>query len=341
MKAFTRVGLLLALAVVALSAVSVAKTSKSTSSSHGKSGVAWMGVYTQSVDKELAKAFNLKSDRGVVVNQVADDSPAEKAGLKEEDVILSANGSSIESANDLSEAVSAAKPGDKMTLDVIRSGHEMQIAVTLGEREDSSDNIIISRGYKAPQNWTFNYSNDDEEDSYIGVQLVELTPQLGAYFGADDANGVLVSEVEKGSPAEKAGIQAGDIIVAVGDDKVSDAQDLRDMIQDTKAGSSVSLGILREHNAKTIAVEVERRKEHGVVGYHFTMPKTPSIPSMKGLYLGGDDNQYFDSREFRRQMDDLRKQLETLKVELKDNDQWREDLRRLKEDLRQLQDKSR
>jgi S1-C subfamily serine protease len=338
MKAFTKITLVLAVAILALGAASFAKGTKS-SVVRTRGGDAWMGVYTQTVDNDLAKAFSLKSERGVVVNEVVSESPADKAGLKEEDVILSVNGSELKSSDDLSNLVEEAKPGDRMTLDVARGGHEMQIVVTLGDRSDSTDRTFTWSQSKTPKVWAFNFG--DDEGSFIGVQLTDLTPQLGQYFGVEDGNGVLIREVDKDSPADKAGLKAGDVIVAIGDEKVADSRDVSDLIHDQKAGTAVEIGIIRDHNPKTISVEVEKRKSNSVMGYHLQTPRVPNLPSMHGLYLGGDDNQYFDSKEFRQQMEDLRKQLGDLKQELKDNESWREEMRKLESQLRDLQQKMR
>jgi membrane-associated protease RseP (regulator of RpoE activity) len=342
MKAFSRITMLLAVAILALGATSFAKSTRTTITSRSKSGDAWMGVYTQTVDKDLAKAFNLNSERGVVVNEVVNESPADKAGLKEEDVILSVNGKPLNSSNDLSDLVDEAKPGDRMALDVARAGHEMQITITLGDRSDNPDQTFSWSSSGVPKAWTFNLGSSSGDGSFIGVQLTDLTPQLGDYFGVKDGNGVLIDEVEKDSPAEKAGLKAGDIIVAIGDEKVADSRDVSDLIQDQKSGTTVSVGIIRDHAPKTISVEVEKRKTNGYLGYGVRIPRipTPLTPStMHGLYFSGDDNQYFDSKEFHQQMEDLRKQLLDMKQELKDNQSWKEDLRKLQSELRELQQK--
>ncbi len=336
MKTVTRVVLLLAVAVLALGGASFAKTSHSSSSS-SSSGDAWMGVYTQTVDKELAKAFKLNSERGVVVNEIVSESPADKAGLKEEDVILSANGTTINDPDDLSNVVEKAKPGDKMSLDVVRGGHEMQVVVTLGDRSDNPDRgFSVMQAPKAGRAWAFNFNND--EGSYIGVQLTDLSTQLGDYFGVEDGNGVLITDVEKDTPADKAGLKAGDIIVAIDDEKVSQSGDVQDAVQGKEAGSTVSIGIMRERHPMTLKVEVEKRFDEGGRRYGVRIPKV-QIPSMRGLYLGDDNNQYFDSKDFRRQMDELRKELENMKSDLKDNDSVRDQLRQLKDELRALQQK--
>ncbi|MFZ1684979.1 MAG: PDZ domain-containing protein [Candidatus Zixiibacteriota bacterium] len=330
------------LAVIMMLAVGVNSFAKSSRSS----GDAWMGVYTQTVDHEMARAFNLKSERGVVINEVVEDSPADKAGLKEEDVIIGANGSKIETSDDLTDMVDDAKPGDKITLDVIRDGKEMQLAITLGDRSDSNERTFswtsptAPLAAMAPRNFAFNFNGHDN-GSFIGVSMTDLTEQLGDYFGVKNGNGVLVSDVDRDSPAEKAGIKAGDVIVAIDGEKVADSRDVRDLVQDRKVGTTASIDVLRDHKPMTLKVQVEKRKSGNFFGYSYGSGKNSvvSIPRMRGLNFGSDDGDELDNTELRQQMEELRAKLADMKVELKNDKDLQEQLRELKEELKELKAK--
>jgi serine protease Do len=313
------------------------------------SGDAWMGVYTQTVDHELARAFNLKSQRGVVINEVVDDSPAEKAGLKEEDVIIGANGSRIETSDELTDLVDDAKPGDKVTLDVIRGGKEMQVAITLGDRSDSNERNfswtapsapVAPMAPIAPRNFAFNFSGFDN-GSFIGIQMTDLTEQLGDYFGVRNGNGVLVSDVERDSPAEKAGIKAGDVIVAIDGEKVADSRDVQDLVQDRKAGTIVSIDVLREHKPVALKVEVEKRRDGNFFGYSYGHGKNSvvTLPRMRGLSFGTDDGDALDNAEFRQQMEELRAKMNSMKDQMGADKDLHEQIRQLKEELKELRAK--
>jgi S1-C subfamily serine protease len=340
MKAVRTIAVLLAVAVLAAGMTSYAKTSRS-----GED--AWMGLYTQTVDHELAKAFNLKAEKGVVVNEVIENSPAEKAGLKEEDIILSANGTSIESADDLTDFVDHAKPGDKVTLDIIRDGKEMTLALTLGDRSDSAERVYnfrmpkipsIPKSARAPMVFSFN-TNDD--GSYIGVSLTDLTEQLGDYFGVKNGNGVLVSDVEKESPAEKAGIKAGDVIVGIDGEKVADSRDVSDMIKDKKPGATASLDLIRDRKPVNLKVEVDQRKENNFFGYSEGNLKAPyvSVPRMHGLTFSDDNDQTADNEELEQQMEELRAKVKELKDRVASDKDLQEQLRQLREELKELKSK--
>jgi serine protease Do len=337
-----KVILLAAALMLAVGVNGFAKSSRS-------SGDAWMGVYTQTVDHEMARAFNLKSERGVVINEVVEDSPADKAGLKEEDVIIGANGSKIETSDDLTDMVDDAKPGDKVTLDVIRDGKEMQLAITLGDRSDSNERSfswttprvpVAPMAPMAPRNFAFNFDGLDN-GSFIGVSMTDLTEQLGDYFGVKNGNGVLVSDVNRDSPAEKAGIKAGDVIVAIDGEKVADSRDVRDLVQDRKVGTTASIDVLRDHKPMTLKVQVEKRKSGNFFGYSYGSGKNSvvSIPRMRGLNFGSDDGDELDNTEFRQQMEELRAKLAEMKDELKTDKDYQEQLRQLKEELKELKAK--
>ena len=103
----------------------------------GSRSTAWLGVYTQSVDSDLADAFALSVDHGAIVNEVVKDSPADEAGLREDDIIISLGSDRIRDDEDLIDLVSDQDPGDEVVLKVLRDGKEKEIKVILGKRPRS------------------------------------------------------------------------------------------------------------------------------------------------------------------------------------------------------------
>jgi membrane-associated protease RseP (regulator of RpoE activity) len=282
----------------------------------------WLGVYTQTVDNDLKDAFNLSSDHGVVIKQIIPDSPADKAGLRTGDIILKLDGTALTSSEQLAEMVGNHNPGDKINLEVISRGKTEDLDVTVGSRSD--DRIMTLAPGKSPGSALNNYytklyssTKSELSDSYIGVNLQSMTKQLGEYFGVKDGNGVLVAEVMDDSPASKAGLKAGDIIVALDGNPVSGPSDVQKAIRDKEKGDKVTLGILRDKVSRELAVEVDESPDN-----YFGMSNLPQFPgldedyffapSMRGLLPGNFDNDAPDLKSMQETIEKLQKQMEEM-----------------------------
>ncbi len=290
-------------------------------------GTAWLGVYTQSVDDNIADGFKLPVKSGAIINEVVEDSPADQAGLMDNDIVVSIDGASVESADDLIATVKDHSVGDVVTVKVIRDGKEREFKVTLSERRENTRNSGGEWSSNAPEAKTFGFFSEMSGDSYIGVELTSLSDQLKGYFGVTGDNGVLVSNVEKDTPAEKAGLKAGDVIVKANDKNVTGAEDLRDIVTDLKHGDKVMLAVIRDRKDMTVAVEVAGN-EHGTsrrgIERALVMPDMGKMPSpkglrMKGLYLGTEDRDHA--------MEDLRDDLQSLKDQIADLKQQIQELK--------------
>lgn len=283
---------------------------------------AWMGVYTQSVDRELALDLKLENRRGALISAVVGDSPAKEAGLKKNDVIIAVDGKPIDDADDLTEAISAHADGDEITVRIVRDGSEQDVKVTLESRRRGDvvfwswdDNPPKARAYaEALDSYRVHGSR-----GYLGVRVSDLSAQLGHYFGVEKGRGALVTEVTKGSPAESAGVRAGDVIVAIDDETVYDSRDVTSLVRESEKGEEVSIRVIRDKKELTLSatIEEEEGRDYGL----FRLPDLPDVnvnlPQMRGLRFG-DTRGYFDSDEFRVEMDRLREELEVLKKELKE-----------------------
>lgn len=296
-----------------------------------KGEYAWMGITTQTVDKDLSDAFNLNIDHGAIINDVYGDSPADKAGLKEDDIIISFNGNKIFDYDDLIDNLEDSKPGDKVDLTIMRDDKQMDINITLGEKPNNKDLYKFYNtptpppvpGVPAPPH-VFNYGNKNhgyysitpESNAYIGVELTDLTDQLKNYFGVDEDEGVLISAVEKDSPAEKAGLKAGDVIIKVDNEDVENYSEVKDIITEKDKGDEVSLVIVRNRQKKDFAVTVDEKENDDV--YYFQAPdlniKIPKMSKHYSFFSGDDDT--FDNEDFREAMKEYREALDELKAEL-------------------------
>ncbi len=303
----------------------------------------WLGVYTQSVDYDIAEAFDLDVRYGAVVNLVVDDSPADKAGLREDDVIIAFNNEKVTDSDDLVDLLIETKPGDNVTLTVIRDGKEQNVAVEVGETPEQEYVVRGQRG--VPDVMYFSAG----PRAYVGVYLDDLSEQLGDYFGVADGEGALITEVEKDSPAQKAGLKAGDVIVQVEGEKILEADDVGEVIEDYKEGDRVNFTVVRDQRQSQITVEITERKGSplGYNSYFGPDRAVINIPRMHGLFNGSSSG-WFDfeaefGEEFEAEMRQLAEEMARLKIELKDIDKVeidrdgiRRDLEELRRELREM-----
>ncbi len=247
-------------------------------------GGSFLGVYAEDINSENMGRYGLREARGTGITNVVKDSPAEKAGLKKDDVILRFDGESVTSARKLTRLVSEVAPDHRVSLTISRAGSEQEVAVTIGKRKDSSDamnkfqglnelhgleglgdlkDFEGLKGLSAPGariwKWEGTEPGGDgfmlafSNNRRIGVSTTSLTKQLADYFGVADGKGVLVTSVVEDGAAAKAGVRAGDVIVALDGEKVEDAGDLARAINRKKEGD-VTLTIIRNKSQRTITV---------------------------------------------------------------------------------------
>ena len=151
-----------------------------------KSEKAWLGVYLQDINRDLKEAMDLESKRGALIAGVVEDSPAEEAGIEEEDVIVRLDGEKVRSTSYVTRLVKKHSPGDEITLTIVRDGKEKNIIVTLGKRpkhefiyEYDFEPLLGLKKGKSPESYFFSFYSG----SRIGVKVQNLSEQLGDYFG--------------------------------------------------------------------------------------------------------------------------------------------------------------
>nr|MBN2277405.1 PDZ domain-containing protein [candidate division Zixibacteria bacterium] len=288
---------------------------------------AWLGIYTQTIDNNLKEAFNLDTDHGVVIKMLIPDSPADKAGLKQGDIILSFDGEKLADADQLIAAMKQHKDGDKVTLDIFRKGKEKQVEIVLGRRldQDKADQLYQWYGLNnLPKTYSksYKFSNSSMADTYIGVNLQDLGPQLAEYFGVGDGTGALIAEVIPESPAEKAGLKAGDVIVKIDGNLVGELSDVQQAVWEKEKGDKIKLTVLRDKKEQEFSLEVDESPAGHSLGRLDGLPGFDQdflfMPRMKGLFRGNTDNDLFDSRDFKEQMEQLREQLDQLREQMKE-----------------------
>ena len=235
-------------------------------------GSGWLGVETQEVTSEKAKELKLSAERGVVLGKIIPDSPAAKAGLKENDVVMEINGQRVEGAAQFRRMLHEIPAGRTIQLTVWRDGHSQTLNATLGkseERHRSMKMVAPTPGAFAFRMPDMNVIPDIPSMEWnggmllgghprLGIDAEDLSGQLATFFGAPDGEGILVREVNSGSAAEKAGVKAGDVITSLDGDRIRSVGELREKLsakRDDK-DKTVKLGVLRNKSALTLSVEL-------------------------------------------------------------------------------------
>jgi serine protease Do len=314
-------------------------------SSEDFGGGAYLGVDTRDITADRLSDLKLKEEHGVEVTLVDQDAPAGKAGLKEHDVILNLNGNQVESVEQLRRMIREIPPGRLVTLGISRDGQAMTVKAQLADRKKT-----FGMGMSGGKAFTFAMPampipaipavpaipEMDVPVSIVvvhssarsGLMVENLTPQLGDFFGAKDGQGVLVRSVEKGSRAEKAGFRAGDVIVKVNGESISDSGDFTHAMHGRKS-SSVSVGIIREKKEQTLTLALPERNQSEVLDESF---EVPAIDAEAGINLSETQS------EVARIMPEIEQTLVKIKPDMEEaTRQIRSHQQELKREMRELQ----
>ncbi len=219
------------------------------------------------------------ADGEIEIVGVNEDSPAEDAGLQKGDIIKKFENEEVVDREMLAREIRMRKPGDTVEIVVEREGEEKKVKVELGEYSQQNirqefelkfPELFFSPEKDSPQTYRIPPPTEREgfvtvfgNQKYIGVYVQPLNPELAEFFGVENGTGLLVNKIEEDSPAEKAGLKVGDVIVRA-DGKVINSQDrLTRLIQSQEEGDKVKLEIIRDKKAQTLEVEVALDKRRG------------------------------------------------------------------------------
>lgn len=206
--------------------------------SNGSLTRGFLGVTLQTVDKGLAEAFGLKKAEGALVAEVAKGSPAEKAGLKQGDIILKYNKLNVNSIAGLRNAISLMKPGTKILLSVLRNGKIEDINVDVGTYPKET-------------------AAAESKHNKYGFEVQNLTPELAQSYGYTEDKGIVISKVNPGSPAAWAGLKKGILILAVNQQKVSTVDEFQKTLEDTEKGKPLLLLVKQGNVVRYISLQVD------------------------------------------------------------------------------------
>jgi serine protease Do len=191
----------------------------------------WLGVQIQPVDEDLAKAMKLPNKTGALVAAVNEASPAEKAGFKTGEVIVSYNGKAITKVVDLPRQVAETSVGSKVTIEVVRDGKRLTLSPTIAKMTEEVE--VADKG---------GITEKPSGKGVFGLQVADLTDLLRQRFGLDkDARGVVVVGVDRRSPAAEANLRVGDLVLKVNQDNVRNEAEFRKQVAADGDGSVLLL----------------------------------------------------------------------------------------------------
>jgi serine protease Do len=210
--------------------INMARTIEEQLKREGKVRRGYVGFFGQEITSDVAELLGLKEPAGVIVAQVEKGGPADKAGLKSHDVIAELNGRKIGSYDTFRNEVAAIRPGSTIRLTVLREGEPLDLTITLGERPTTTAQV------EKPS---------EEPQQFIGLAVQDLTKELADQLGYQTGEGVVVSAVAPGGPAENAGIQPGDLIVSVNSRNVTSAGEFGEAVKQSQKKGKVLFLIRR------------------------------------------------------------------------------------------------
>ncbi len=200
----------------------------------GKVVRGWLGVGIQPMTGDLAKQFGVAESEGVLVNEVFENDPAARAGIKPGDIITKVDGKTVDTPNMLSRLIAAVEPGATVGIEVVRDGKRQVLPVPLSERRE---NVVVA---SVPAS---------RSEMKLGIDVQDLTAPLAEKFKLKDARGVLISKVEAGSVAQAEGLREGDLIKEVNRSEVNSVQEFTAAIARMKREETILLRVVRESRA--------------------------------------------------------------------------------------------
>lgn len=190
----------------------------------------WLGVTVQDLTDELARYFGLKEKKGVLIANVLADSPAEKAGIKEGDIITQFDNKELVNVNEMLRAVAKSEVGSRLKVTLIRDKKPLSLTVEIGERpQDVEEVISMTQGAKTADYWR-------------GLQVAGLSSETGSRFKTGETKGVVIVDIQAESPAEESGLMPGDVILSINKQPVNNIDDYQRITKELKGDCLVMAG---------------------------------------------------------------------------------------------------
>ena len=201
----------------------------------------WLGIGIQQLTPELASKFGVKETEGVLVSEVFDGHPAQKAGIIPGDIISGVEGKQVDTPAALARAIAGMMPGKKVEIEVIRDGKRRSLVVEITERKEEAVTAAIPK--KQPE-------------IALGINVEDLTQDLVERFNIKENKGVLITDVEPNSPAEREGLRPGDLLKEVNKVEVNTVTEFNAVMNKLKKDESILLRVIRENRAFFIVLNL-------------------------------------------------------------------------------------
>ncbi|MFW6134318.1 MAG: Do family serine endopeptidase [Elusimicrobiota bacterium] len=216
----------------------------------GKVVRGWLGIEIKEVDEAVKKHFELKTDKGVLVNRVMEDSPAQKGGLKRGDVIVKFNGKEVEGVNELQNMVSSSEPGEKVKVTVIRQGKQETVTIKLGEMPEKGYVSSKQEGKEEKQ------EKEEKTTRWLGIEVSEITGMVKERYNVSASEGVIVVQIDPTEKGYEIGLQVGDVIKELNKKEINNVEDFKKAVKDASLKDGVVFDIIR--NGRPIYISFQK-----------------------------------------------------------------------------------
>jgi serine protease Do len=221
--------------------VNMAKSILADLKAKGKVTRGWLGISVQDISEDIARNLNHKNRNGAIVSDVFKDDPADIAGIKTGDIITEINGKLIKDTHDLLLTIAALHVGDRVSIKVVRDGKEMIFSVVVSERKDKPESVL-AKGSK----------------EYFGITAQDITPEISRQLGIGHESGVIVNDIESGSPADDVGLQPQDIIVQINKVRINSMKEYAKEMSKAAEKKSVTLLVKRGKSSFFVGLRIEK-----------------------------------------------------------------------------------
>ena len=202
----------------------------------------WMGVGIQPVSEELAEYYKLENKQGALVTEVFPGDPADKAGIKPRDIILSVDGRKVTDSRDLSALIAEIPVGEKIAVELMRDGKRKTVTVTIAKRQETE----AARQGKS-----------GDPDAALGITVAEITDDIARRLDLNIDQGVVVTDVVRGSKGDLAGLSVGDVVLEINHQKINNVKGFQNIMAGIAEGDPLQM-IIRKKNGTILVVTMAR-----------------------------------------------------------------------------------